>query len=663
MPRDIPVGNGSLLVNFDADYQLRDLYWPYVGKENHTDGHPSHFGVWVDGTFRWVHAPGWTRTLCYEDDTLVTHVTLHHAELGLRLECHDLVDFHENLYMRKLTVHDEAGHDRNVRLFFAHDLHISGDEVGDTAYYEPERRAMYHYKDNRWFLINAARETPDGYEIGVDQWAAGKKEVPGFEGTWRDAEDGQLSGNAIAQGSVDSVIALHLDVPANGEATGWYWVAVAEDFESVTIINRVVRAKGPRTFLDRTRAYWALWVEHEEMHDLKMEDKIERALRRSLLIIRTQVDNHGAIIAANDFDIAHYGRDTYSYMWPRDGALVDDVLIRTGYSMPSRSFFNFCRDVMTEEGYLLHKYNPDGTLASSWHPWYHDGKKELPIQEDETALVIWALWRHFDRFRDVEFIKPLYRGTIVRAANWMRDYRDPNGLPLPTWDLWEERRGIHAWTASATWAGLQAAANFSSAFGEDALADGYRKAADGIRAGVTKHMWRKDAGRFVRSITPKKGGGYDADMVLDASLSGLWLFGMLAPDQEKIVATMEAIHKQLWVQTDIGGLARYENDQYHRTGDGGDVPGNPWFICTLWLARWYIARAKSTKDLAPAMDLLTWAVDHALESGVMAEQVHPTTGQPLSVSPLTWSHAALVSAALAYREAAAQLTDGTPDKS
>jgi glucoamylase len=176
-------------------------------------------------------------------------------------------------------------------------------------------------------------------------------------------------------------------------------------------------------------------------------------------------------------------------------------------------------------------------------------------------------------------------------------------------------------------------------------------------------MWQKDTGRFVRSITPKKGGGYNADMVLDASLSGLWLFGMLAPDQEKVVATMEAIHKQLWVQTDIGGLARYQNDQYHRAGDGKGVPGNPWFICTLWLAEWYITRADSMKDLAPAMDLLTWAVDHALESGVMAEQVHPTTGQPLSVSPLTWSHAALVSAALAYREAAAQLTDGTPDES
>jgi hypothetical protein len=32
MPRDLPVGNGNLLVAFDDHYQIRDLYWPHVGK-------------------------------------------------------------------------------------------------------------------------------------------------------------------------------------------------------------------------------------------------------------------------------------------------------------------------------------------------------------------------------------------------------------------------------------------------------------------------------------------------------------------------------------------------------------------------------------------------------------------------------------------------------
>ena len=63
MPRDLPLGNGSLLVNFDASYQLRDLYWPHVGLENHSNGHVFRFGVWVDGRFRWLDDPGWSRRI------------------------------------------------------------------------------------------------------------------------------------------------------------------------------------------------------------------------------------------------------------------------------------------------------------------------------------------------------------------------------------------------------------------------------------------------------------------------------------------------------------------------------------------------------------------------------------------------------------------------
>ncbi|MFQ6133811.1 MAG: glycoside hydrolase family 15 protein [Armatimonadota bacterium] len=650
MPRDIPVGNGSLLVNFDQSYQLRDLYWPHVGLENHTAGHACRFGVWVDGQFRWLDDEGWERSLRYAEDTLVTEVRLEHGELEVELRCEDVVDFHEDLYLRRVTVHDRAGREREVRLFFAHDLHISGHALGDSAYYEPERRAVFHYKGKRWFMINAAKEEGEGWTVGVDQWAVGTKQAARQEGTWRDAEDGELSGNAVAQGSVDSAAAVHLTVPANGQATAWHWIAVGEDFKAVTRINRAVRQRGPQTFLARTRAYWRLWITKEGDQPSCLSDWLCQMYRRSLLILRTQIDNGGAILAANDHDIARYSSDTYSYVWPRDGALVAAPLIEAGYSEATRRFFDFCHDVITDEGYLLHKYNPDGSLASSWHGWYYQGRKELPVQEDETALVLWALWRHFQRFRDVEFIKPLFRGLIVRAANWLVEYREgESGLPLPSWDLWEERRGVLAWTVGATWGGLRAAANFAQAFGEEELAASYRQVADEVHEAAESHLWAPQAGRFARMINRRDDGGWEADTTIDASVMGLWYFGMLAPDDPKIVATMEAVRERLWVKTEVGGVARYEDDYYHQVSDDvQNVPGNPWFICTLWLAQWYIAKAKAVEELEPALELLNWAAKHALPSGVMAEQVHPYTDEPLSVSPLTWSHATFAMAAGEY---------------
>src|SRR5512135_2493258 len=100
-------------------------------------------------------------------------------------------------------------------------------------------------------------------------------------------------------------------------------------------------------------------------------------------------------------------------------------------------------------------------------------------------------------------------------------------------------------------------------------------------------------------------GGWQVDNVLDASLAGLWLFGLYPPDHPRIVATMTAIRERLWVKTGVGGVARYEDDYYHQvTWDIAQVPGNPWFICTLWLARWYAVTARTPDELKPAMTLL-----------------------------------------------------------
>src|SRR5438046_4893681 len=74
MPRDLPISNGNLMINFDREYNIRDVYWPHVGQDNQTVGDISFFGVWCDGKFAWIGDPAWIKTLEYEPDTLVTRV-------------------------------------------------------------------------------------------------------------------------------------------------------------------------------------------------------------------------------------------------------------------------------------------------------------------------------------------------------------------------------------------------------------------------------------------------------------------------------------------------------------------------------------------------------------------------------------------------------------
>ena len=662
MPRDLPLGNGDLLVTFDARYQLRDIFFPNVGLENHTVGDVCRFGVWVDGQFSWTGDDGWERDLRYAHETLVSEVTLGHAGLGIRMRCRDAVDFDRNLYLKEITVEDAAGREREVRLFQHFDAHLFGNDTGDSAFYDPRTRAVVHYKGRRFFLISGVNGKGD---TGLESFAIGLKEANGREGTWRDAEDGDLSRNLVAQGSIDSVGMMTMQVPANGTGKATFFIAVGQRYEDVRDLDKVVRERGVGSFISRTSDYWHLWANKDE----SVADHLPAALcglyKRSLLIIRTQTDNRGAIIAANDSDVLRFNRDTYSYLWPRDGALVAHALDLAGYGEVTRRFFDLCGELMTHDGYLLHKYNPDGSLGSSWHAWSTpDGRLELPIQEDETGLPIWALWQHYERDRDIEFVRPLYRKLVRTGADFMSSYREPRTkLPAPSFDLWEERRGIHAWTTAAVWAGLVAARDFAAAFGQHELSKRYGIAADEIKAAALTHLYDAERGRFVRTVNVLADGTITKDATLDISMAGIFLFGMLPADDPRVVATMAALEERLWVRSAIGGVARYENDYYfQQSQDIGPIPGNPWFVATLWLAEYHVATAKTLADLERASELLEWCATKALPSGVLAEQVSPLTGDPLSVSPLTWSHAGYVAAIQHYARRSLALKQGLRDQ-
>ena len=649
MSRDIPVGNGSLLINFDKKYGLRDLYYPAIGKENHTGGHGLRFGVWVEGKLEWTMGD-WGFALGYVPESLVTRVEGTSGNLRVHLLCHDLVDYQENIYLKKIVIKNLEDRARDFRFFFYHDLHILEHHTGDTAYYDPDEKALIHYKADRYFLMSGLRNNLQG----IDQFATGIKEFRGLEGTWRDAEDGLLEGNSIAQGSVDSTMSLWLSVGPQEEKTLYYWLAAGKNFAEVSRLNRLVISRGPDYFITRTENYWRAWVNKEDFNLEVLPERVIDLFKKSLLILRTNIDAGGAIIAANDASLEGLTRDTYSYMWPRDGAFTAYALDLAGNIGVTRKFYEFCFKIIAEgketAGFFLHKYQPNGSLGSSWHPWTSDGEKQLPIQEDSTGLVLWSLWFHFNKYRDLELMTNIYETLVYRCGDFLASYRDTQtGLPLPSYDLWEETWGIHTFTVSAVYAGLTAAANFASFFGLKEKAKYYRQAAQEVKEGLSWHLYSVEHKRFLRKIAPRKDGSFEADLKIDASLYAPFYFGVFEPRDERVVNTMTAIQERLWIKSEIGGIARYEDDGYHRRAeDLAAVPGNPWFICTLWLAQWQIAKAENLKELQEAVPILEWVAARALPSGVLAEQVHPYTGEPLSASPLTWSHAAYVATFVEY---------------
>ena len=632
--RDLPVGNGSLLINFDDKYQIRDVYFPHVGQENHSEGFPFRFGVWAGGKFSWIFEDDWQRELNYLTGSPITDVRLLNAALQIELRCHDTVASRENVYLKHVKVIDTSGQKRDIRIFLHHDLRIYENKVGDTAFYDPQTRSLIHYKKHRYFLINTLPH--------FDQFATGRKAFRDMQGTWRDAEDGDLHGGAITEGSVDSTVAIH----GRGSFEFYYWIAAGTSHSQVSDINNDVLSAGPAAhFLLSTGRL----DNQAKLADAKLSPEIVDLYDRSLHIIRTQIDLGGAIIAANDHDVTERATDHYSYLWPRDGAFVANALDHAGVPNITRKFFDLCSRIVDHRGYFLQKYNPDGSVGSGWHA-YWDKYRQIeiaPIQEDETALVLWALWEHHILHPDQGWSRKTYHDLVVKCADFLVEFRDTTtGLPLPSWNLWEDRRGVHTFTCATVVAGLRASANFARLYGDRSTADKYSTAADEVVSGMSKHLYSRELGRFLRGLLANGDDSLTPDTTVDASLFGLFYFGCYAADNEMVTGTMAAIEEKLVNKTKFGGVARFENDGYMRETSGGH--SNSWVICTLWLAEYYIALAKNADDLSPAFKLIEWVTSIALPSGVLPEQIDSVSGKHLSVSPLTWSHSTFVTTVLSY---------------
>ena len=638
MPRETVVGNGRLAVAFDGKMSLRDLFYPRVGLENHISGHEMRMGVWTDGIFSWL-GEGWQMQLKYMPETMVNRCMAENTRQGIRIETNDAVHHSLDIVLRKVLLSNTEDKARTVRLFFTHDLHIYGDAVGDTVMYDPGLGVIVHYKRQRYFLINGFTSQ----RKGIHQFATGYKESLGREGTWKDAEDGLLEGNPIAQGSVDSAVSFQVEIGPKSTQTVYYWMACGRNLKDVMELEAKVKETGVEQLLLETENYWSAWLNKKEVDLHILPRDISRMFKTSLFIMRTHADSKGGIIASCDSDILQFNRDTYSYIWPRDGALAARAFDLAGFREVSSRFFLFCNKTVTEKGFFHHKYSPDGSVGSSWlAPMGFTG---LPIEEDETALVLYALWKHFTKYRDIEFIESVYSNLVLKPTDFLLDYLDPEtGLPKPSFDLWEEKVGTFTWTSSAVYSALKAAANLAKVYFHRHRYEILNKAAMRLKMAILDKLYDTDKQRFVRGLYPDG----SPDPTVDSSICGIFLFGVLPASDERVENTMKAIVDHLWIGKGVGGLARYENDDYLRIS--WEVPGNPWFICTLWLARWYIARATNLDELKPALDILYWAARFASSSGLMAEQIHPFTGSPVSVSPLVWSHAEFVTAVCKYLE-------------
>ncbi|RJQ33952.1 glycoside hydrolase family 15 protein [Candidatus Parcubacteria bacterium] len=643
MSRSIILSNGELAVALDSSGLVRDLYYPYVGYEDHVRGHYIHrVGVWVDGRISWLGDSGWEITVACEEEALASKIHAKHAGLEVELSFTDIVYNEKPVFIRKVIATNNADRPREIKLYFGHQFEIYKAHGGDTAYFDPIEHALIHYKGRRVFLIDASigGEKFQDYVTGIANFA-------GHEGSHRDAEDGVLSKNPIEHGPADSALGLYGTYQHKELRTSYYYIIAATSISEAQELHKYVIEKTPEHLVRSTSDFWRAWISSYDWNFHNLTPEHIALFKRSLLYVRAHVDSHGGVLASLDSDMLNYGLDTYCYVWPRDAAYTAMTLDAAGDTNVAKRFFEFCCSAISKEGYLLHKYLPDGSLGSSWHPWIKNGQLQLPIQEDETALVMIALAEHYRHSKDLEFLESMFNSLIERPAAFMMKYRDSKtGLPEASYDLWEEKRGVSTYTAAAVYRALLAASEMADVLGKTEEERKYKQAASEIKKGILEHLWDEKRGVFYKMLSRTEAETLIDHTVDMSSAYGIFAFGVLPPDDPKLATAFKNSVEVLSSGIQTGGIARYEADEYYRGGK--DFPGNPWIVTTLWHAEYLIASAKDEKDFDKVRDIFSWVAKHALASGVLPEQLGAREGEALSATPLTWSHAGYVSAVLKY---------------
>lgn len=575
MPRDLVFGNGRFYLAMDRRGLIRELCWPVVGAPNHLAGRRIRLAIRrQSGWFCWLDDPGWRVDQWYCGDVGLTVwrgfglTIVRRAAMGGQVA---VLDYEIDL-------------DEEMDFFQSQELRINETDIGDTCFYAPDIEQMVHFKMGVWVGFGGR-----GVGQKIDQVACGLSGIPEHEGTWRDAEDGHLAGKPIEQGSVDSTFGLRVE--GKWQTT----ISVAESLESL----------GPHGEEDaiRVREDWiragvvakGILAGKEPLPGRDGPEWLSPICER---VVRANTGEGGRVIAAIDSDIMGVNRSNYAYVWMRDAVLTATAL---GERVDLPGFVPEC-----DTGrFLWQKYHPTGYRGSTWHP--HAGDGAFPYQMDETALLV--SFAHNNQMVD------------SRIEGWLallRESISEDGMPRPSWDLWEERFGVHFWTTATV-----AQAFFDA---------GETQAGQELVGAMSEHFHPVE-GRIPRRVN---------DHVADASvLAGcLWCQHLRPAFLDRSV---EMVEQHLLMSTNCRGVARYEGDYYCRIREG--YPGNPWIICTMWLARAYWLQGR--KDEAD--DLLVWAEDLASASGMLAEQYHPDTREPLSVSPLTWSHAEYLESARLIR--------------
>ncbi|MBB2901286.1 GH15 family glucan-1,4-alpha-glucosidase [Kineococcus radiotolerans] len=439
-----------------------------------------------------------------------------------------------------------------------------------------------------------------------------------------------------------------------GPDSVWFWTTVDVQGRDLTSVSDFVVREGekvpfvltwgksheamphrpdPFHALQDTLEFWDEWNRTDTV-----EGRWEEAVTRSLVVLKAMTyAPTGGIVAAVTTSLPEELGGTrnwdYRYCWLRDATYTLQAMLLSGHVEEAAAWRDWLlRTVAGDPGDLQIMYGLDGArrLPEMELPWLkgYEGSSPVRIGNDAAGQLQLDVWG--------EVLDSLF---LARQAGLEREDDSWNLQKAlmhhlearwqePDNGLWEMRGDRRHFTHSKVmaWVAADRMVRSVEEFGLNGPVQRWRRVRDEIRADVLAHGVSPTTGTFTQS--------YGSDN-LDASLLLIPRVGFLPFDDPRVVATVEAIQRDL---TQDGLVMRYRTEE---SADG--LPGSEgvFLACSFWLVDALHGIGRTGEARALFDRLLSLRND----VGLLAEEYDPVTGRQLGNFPQAFSHFPLVVAA------------------
>ncbi|MDQ2881354.1 MAG: glycoside hydrolase family 15 protein [Actinomycetota bacterium] len=395
-----------------------------------------------------------------------------------------------------------------------------------------------------------------------------------------------------------------------------------------------------------TVSFWESW----SASGTPLTGRYAEPVRRSLITLKALIyAPTGGIVAAPTTSLPEQVGGPrnwdYRYCWLRDASYTLQALLAAGYETEAKAWREWLlRAVAGDPATLQIMYGVDGTrrLPELELPWLSGYEKSAPVRTgnaaaDQLQLDVWGEVLdvlHLAREASIGAQDSAWQLQVALLDYLEGHWRDPDN------GLWEMRGPRRHFTHSKVMAWVAADRMVRGARNNrlPGPVDRWEQLRDSIHAEVLANGYNDQLGTFVQSY---------GSAALDASLLLIPRVGFLAPNDPRVIGTIDAIQREL---TQDGFVLRYHT----QSCDDGLPAGEGVFLaCSFWLVDALHGAGRQRQATALFDRLLALRND----VGLLSEEWDPATRRQLGNTPQAFSHFPLVVSALQLHSRRAHRSD------